>query len=85
MFDDLLNSPSASSKGKTRKIKQWVREHFALADDITVMVSELQCGETDCPDVETIIAILDGDKIGQKIKINQSIAELSKEDITCLG
>ena len=84
MLDDLLNSPSPSSQGKTRQIKKWVRQHLALSDDITVMVSELHCGETDCPDIETMIAILSGDKTGQKIKIDKSISELSESDIVDL-
>ena len=89
MFDDLLNtspplSPPFSSKTKTREIKEWVRRYFALKDDVTIMVSELQCGETDCPDVETVIALLGGDRDGKKIKINKSIADIGKEDITSL-
>ena len=58
------------------------QQYLSLPEDTTtVMVSELRCGETDCPDIETVVAILTAAQTSQKITINKSIAELSEADI----
>ena len=84
MLEDLLNGPAAPSQGQTRQVKTWVKHHLGLADEITVMVSELHCGEKDCADTETVIAILGGDRDGQKKTIDKAIASLSEADIARL-
>jgi len=35
------------------RARQWTRARFALAQDQTVMVSEIACGVPGCPPVET--------------------------------
>jgi hypothetical protein len=37
------------------RVRDWTRARFALADDETVMVSEVACGVPGCPPVETHI------------------------------
>jgi hypothetical protein len=33
---------------------------WALSDDTTVMVTELECREPGCPPIETVVAVLEG-------------------------
>ena len=37
----------------TERVRSWTRERFKLADDETVMVSEIACGMPGCPPIET--------------------------------
>lgn len=64
----------------SRRVKQWVREIASLQDDATVMVSELRCGETGCPDVETVIAIMTGGET-RKITLKAALDVLARRDI----
>lgn len=45
---------------QTRALKDLVRKHFGLNVGTPVFIAEITCGETDCPDAETVIAILEG-------------------------
>ena len=42
--------PDASALAQVR---DWTRERFRLADDETIMVSEMACGAPGCPPIET--------------------------------
>jgi len=52
------NSEAEFRKNSTAAIKKWVKEKMKLDDDITVMVTEVNCAEPDCPDKETFIRIM---------------------------
>lgn len=62
------------------QIKEWVRAHFKLAPEITILVTELRCDQPGCAPVETIIAVLD--PAGRKQwKSPRPMKEVRKEDI----
>jgi hypothetical protein len=37
------------------RVRRWTRERFSLADDTTILVSEIACMQPGCPPVETVI------------------------------
>ncbi len=59
----------SGSSGQSRKIKDWTREALNLSDEYSILVTELQCSEPDCPPIETVIAVLGprGMKYQQKV------------------
>ena len=62
------------------QIKEWVRGHFGLADDVTVLVTEIYCDQPGCAPIETLIAVLEPD--GRKqFKMGRPMKEVIKEDI----
>lgn len=67
------------------QIKEWIRQSFGLSDDVTVMVSELRCQEDDCPEVETVIAVLLGNGQDRKHKLMKPIVDVTREDILSLA
>ena len=71
----------------TARIKEWVREIMSLPDDIIVMVTELRCAEDDCPDVETVIAVLGepGSTANRKHKLLKPMSEVTREDVMSLA
>jgi hypothetical protein len=40
------------------RIKCWARVAWHVPEDATVMVTELECREPDCPPIETVVAVL---------------------------
>jgi hypothetical protein len=63
------------------RLKSWAREMLALDETVRVMVTELRCGETDCPDVETVIALLDVPGQARKLKVSKPLAEVTRDDL----
>jgi hypothetical protein len=54
---DLFAKRSPVKTERTREIKATVAARLSLGEDATVMVTELNCQDDDCPEVETVIAI----------------------------
>jgi hypothetical protein len=76
--------PNADLEAVAR-IKGWVREVMDLADDVVVMVTELRCAEDDCPDVETVLAVLGEPGKARKHKLLKPMAEVTLDDVMSLA
>jgi hypothetical protein len=73
-----------SAKPKTENaasIKEWTRKVLNLDDETIVMVSELQCRESDCPPVETVIAVMRTGAEKRMFKIHRAIDELTEKEV----
>ncbi len=84
MFDDLFKGAKPEPKqigSSTALIKSWALKHWKLPEDTTLLVSELQCGESDCPDIETVIAILAVAGTDKTVKLDKPIYEIKESDI----
>jgi hypothetical protein len=67
------------------RIKSWTRERWGLGDDVTIMVTELECRESGCPPIETVIAVLEGPGITKQYKIHKTTDEIGRHDVERLG
>lgn len=56
--DDTQSKIREFQKRHAQKVKGWVREILSLEDSVTILVGERQCLEPNCPDLETLIALL---------------------------
>jgi hypothetical protein len=56
--DDTQAKIREFQKRHAAKVKGWVRDILALEESVTVLVGERQCLEPNCPDMETLIALL---------------------------
>jgi hypothetical protein len=65
-------------------IKQQVADSLRLPEDAMVMVTELTCEDEDCPDVETVIAVLRQGQPKLQAKANSVIDSLSYADVQAL-
>lgn len=63
-----------------RRLKDQVRSHLKLAGDVSISVTELNCSDPDCPDSETIIALL-GDGKPRLARIHKLLPEVTLEDV----
>ena len=66
-------------------IKAWARMLWALSDETTVMVTELECREPGCPPIETVIAVLEGPGRTTQYKIHKAADEVSQADVEALA
>ena len=62
------------------QIKAWVYESLDLPSEIPISLSQIRCGETDCPEVETAIAIMSNPT--RVLKVHKPLAQINQEDIT---
>jgi len=81
MFDLRADREAAGRSARVRLIKDWARDVLQLAEDATVMVTELRCTEPGCPPLETVIAVLLGKGEQAQVKIHKPIEEVTCEDV----
>ncbi len=62
------------------QIKEWVRKHFKVPEEIPILVTEIYCDQPGCAPIETLVAILDRDERKQ-YKSMRPMKEVKKEDI----
>lgn len=76
-------SPAGTSdlrSAQTRALKDLVRKHFDLDAGTAVFVAEVTCGEEDCPDTETVIAVyLDGGN--KEFRVAKPVSRVTGADI----
>ncbi|MGK7895793.1 MAG: hypothetical protein AB4372_19810 [Xenococcus sp. (in: cyanobacteria)] len=62
-----------------QQIKDWSYQNLAIATEISISISQLQCHEPDCPPLETVIAVMTNPP--RQYKIHKSASEITEEDI----
>jgi hypothetical protein len=68
------------SQGALDRVRRWTRARFKLADDETVMVSELSCSVPGCPPIETHVVFWT--PAGRHhFKIFRPLAETTEDDL----
>ena len=65
------------------QIKEWVRSHFKLADEVTVLVAEIYCDQPGCAPIETHVAVLKPAS-REQFRIMRPMKEVIKEDIRAM-
>ncbi|MDH6574446.1 hypothetical protein [Kitasatospora sp. MAP5-34] len=63
-------------------LKKHVREQFDLAEDDTVLLSQLDCTEPGCPPVETVVAVLPASGGTRRWTLHHPIDEITPELLT---
>lgn len=78
---DLFGQKPKKDPNRTKTIRTWVSTSLGLGEDITVMVTELECTEEGCPPLETVIAVLDNPGKPRQFKIHKPISEVTQQDV----
>ena len=78
---EVFGRTPAHDPAVTTRLKGWVRELLGLGEAAAVVVSELRCADADCPDVETVIAVLDAPGRRRAYKILKPLAEVTRDDL----
>lgn len=69
----------------TDRVRRWVREAFGFPDEGAVMVTEVRCAESDCPDVETVVAVLLGPAGNRTYKFPTPVAAVGRAEVALLA
>jgi len=67
---------------KSAEIKVWARQLTGLPDDTPVSVVELACRDEGCPDIETVIGLMEADKPIRTIRLHLAIADVTYDVIS---
>lgn len=80
-----FNNPLAPKfnrlKAKSTEIKSWVRELMHLPDDTPITVAELACRDDGCPDIETVIGVLEPGKPIAKFRVHTTMSDVTRADV----
>jgi hypothetical protein len=63
------------------RVRAWCREALDLGPDVTVMGTELACDDPDCPDVETVIALLENGRDPRMARIFLPASEVTEAHV----
>lgn len=80
-FVNPLAPRSTGVRAKSGLIKNWVRTTRRVDDETVISVTELACRDDGCPDIETVIGILEPGKPIATLRIHKSILELEEKDV----
>ncbi len=80
-FNNPLAPKFTGLKAKSSEIKGWIRELMDLPADTPVTVAELTCRDDECPDIETVIGILEPNKPIATVRIHAAMTEVTKADV----
>jgi len=76
-----LSRAGPSRADRTRALKDLVRKQLDLDADTSVFIAEIACGEVDCPDRETVIAVfMHGER--REFRFAKAVAEISGADLS---
>jgi hypothetical protein len=63
------------------RLKAQVRRLLNLTDDVSISVTELNCRDRDCPDIETVIAVLINGVKPRLARIHKPLPEVTLKDL----
>ena len=81
---NFFNSQKESDPRQLAQVKSWVSQAFDLSEDVSVLITQLQCTEEGCPPIETVIAIMETPGKPRQYKIHKPLAEVKQTDIVSL-
>ena len=67
--------------GRMAEIKSWVRLTMGLPEEATVSVTELACRDAGCPDVETVIGVLEKGQPIRTFRVHKPISDTIRDDV----
>lgn len=82
---NLFGGRRSIDQAQADRIKSWACATWALPDEATVMVTELECREPGCPPIETVIVLLEGPGKTRQYKIHKSAGEVIQADVSDLA
>ena len=80
-FNNPLAPKFSRLKARSSEIKGWIRELMNLPADTPVTVAELTCRDEGCPDIETVIGVLEPDKPIVTIRVHAPMSQVEHADV----
>ena len=64
-----------------RRVKDWTRERFGLAEEATILVTEIACTVPGCPPVDTVVAFWTKGDRRHHFRVFKPAAEVVDDDL----
>ena len=64
-------------QAKSAEIKGWVRQALDLDPDTPLTVAELACRDEGCPDLETVIGVLEPGKPIRTLRVHAAMTDVT--------
>ncbi len=81
MARTLLKRGETIRPDATRELSRFVREHLSLAEDATVSIMEIACGEAECGGSETAILIMRPGFATESVTLKKPVASVTGDDL----
>jgi hypothetical protein len=79
-FEMMRSRKRGGDSAAVDRVRQWVQARFKLAEDETVMVSEVACGVPGCPPIETHVVFWTA--LGRHhFKVFKPLADVAEDDL----
>jgi len=69
------------SPHRLEQIRYWLRQNFAYAPEIPIVIKEVPCGKPGCPPIETAIIVILRNEPPQLFKVQKAIDEITFDHI----
>ena len=66
---------------KAKQLKELVRDAWGLPEEVAISVMEVECMETNCPNMETNIILMSGRSESRLFKIYKPLAKVTPDDL----
>ena len=76
-----FRKPAPQERAQADAVKAMVREILKLSEDVTVSVSEIQCGDASCPGTETVILVLQKGVKTRAYRVQMPLMEVGQEAV----
>ena len=76
-----FRKPAPQERAQADAVKAMVREILKLSEDVTVSVSEIQCGDASCPGTETVILVLQKGVKTRAFRVQMPLMEVAREAV----
>ena len=70
------------SSQQMKQVKKWIYQYLNIDEETSISMSQLQCNEADCPQIETVILVMKNSL--QQFNIHKKIADIESTDISRL-
>jgi len=74
-------APSNNRHEAATLLKRWTRARFALADDVTILVSEIESGVPGFPPLQTVVAFWSAERTHYHFTVFKSLEEVVEDDL----
>jgi len=78
----MFSNPKKQNADQTNRVKALVRDIWDIDEGVVIMVSELKCYEDGCPELETVVVLMDEGAQPKTIKINKCLSEIDVKTIS---
>lgn len=74
-------SGSGPERAHVLRVKQWAHELLRPTADAHIMVTQVACPDIDCPDVESVVAVLRPGQPPARYKIFKALRDVTRDDL----